>query len=561
MRFLLTILFVNFFLYSSYAQSAAEQIERYGSVEAILEHRSDLRLISSISGVDIDHGSTIDNIHLVCTPAAYQKIIDAGIEILVKERKSADVRMKSADELRGLLKSKDCIQALDYYPSYEAYEEMMEMFASNYPDLCQLINAGTLPSGRKILILKISNGDDEPTDPNFFYTSTMHGDEVVGYIMMLNYIDHLLCQYGSNERITHLVNNINIYINPLANPDGTYRGGNSTIESATRFNANFVNLNRNFPDPKGGQVPQGGTTQAETQIFLDFAEDVNVHLSCNLHGGVELINYPWDTYQERHADDNWFIDICRDYADTVQHYSPPGYFTDIDNGITNGYDWYEVEGGRQDYHVYFKRGRETTLELSDDKIVDAEDLPLYWEYNRNALLNYMEEALIGLKGFVTDCDSGLPIEAEVFIEGHDKQNSSVFSDAETGVYFRYLAEGTYYISYTSPGYDTVSYFTNIIDRSTIEQNVEICPTDMVSTDDIGQDAVKIVVKPGLIHLEGLTFRSPTQYSIHAINGQKIQTGTVVDRSINLNSLQSGGIYILRLENSTHSSSRLFSYFE
>ena len=37
-------------------------------------------------------------------------------------------------------------------------------------------------------------------------------------------------------------------MNPLANPDGTYRPGN-TISSPVRGNANGYDLNRNFPDP------------------------------------------------------------------------------------------------------------------------------------------------------------------------------------------------------------------------------------------------------------------------------------------------------------------------
>ena len=122
----------------------------------------------------------------------------------------------------------------DFYPTYEAYEDMMEQFAATYPDLCELETMTTLPSGRKLLILHINNDlSSEQNEPEFLYTSTMHGDEVTGYVLMLRYIDYLLSHYGNDPRVTNLVNNIDIWINPLANPDGTYAGGNNTVYGAT----------------------------------------------------------------------------------------------------------------------------------------------------------------------------------------------------------------------------------------------------------------------------------------------------------------------------------------
>ena len=47
--------------------------------------------------------------------------------------------------------------------------------------------------------------------------------------------------------------------------------------------------------------------------------------------------------------------------------SASGYFNYLNNGITNGWDWYEVDGGRQDFMNYFKLCRESTIELSNTK--------------------------------------------------------------------------------------------------------------------------------------------------------------------------------------------------
>ncbi len=543
----------------SFAQTAEEQLDKYGSVELHLEDSKQLREALEIEGVYLDHCSHKNDIHLVCTPDGYRRMVATSMAFEVKPREESKIKMRTYEEILSLTKSSDCMPTMDFYPSYPAYVEMMYAFEEMYPELCELIIAGTLNSGRQILILKIGNGDENPLKSNFFYTSTMHGDEVAGYPMMLMLIDHLLCNYGSDDRVTELVDGINIYINPLANPDGTYRGGDNTIQNATRFNSNFVDLNRNFPDPKGGNNPDNRNTQEETLIFMDFAENVDIHLSANLHGGVELINYPWDTYIERHADNDWFVRISRDYADTVQHYSPVGYFTDLDNGVTNGYDWYEVEGGRQDYHIYFKRGRETTIELSQRKLLSSSDIPAYWGYNKNALINYMEESMFGLRGLVTDCNSGEALEAEVFIEDHDRRNSSVFSSDETGAYFRFLDAGTYEISFTAPGYDTLSYPVSIVDMSTSFLDVALCPADMTSVKENFDKPIYLRLQDNIIWLESNDAISSGLYTVTSMGGQIIQKGQMVDTSINLTEAIPPGIYVLNLEISGRTSTHKFFY--
>ena len=58
------------------------------------------------------------------------------------------------------------------------------------------------------------------------------------------------------------------------------------------------------------------------------------------------MNYPWDRWSVQHADNGWFYMISRAWADTVHIYSGQGYMNYLDNGVTNGYDWYVVYGGQ-----------------------------------------------------------------------------------------------------------------------------------------------------------------------------------------------------------------------
>ncbi|MFZ4547990.1 MAG: M14 family zinc carboxypeptidase, partial [Bacteroidales bacterium] len=126
----------------------------------------------------------------------------------------------------------------NYYPTYSAYETLMQQFANDHPTICKLITISTLASGRKILALRITdNVDVQENEPEFLYSSSIHGDETTGYVLMLHLVDYLLSGYGTDTRITNMVNNTDIVICPLANPDGTYKGGNNSVNGATRGNA------------------------------------------------------------------------------------------------------------------------------------------------------------------------------------------------------------------------------------------------------------------------------------------------------------------------------------
>ena len=373
----------------------------------------------------------------------------------------------------------------DYYPTYNQYVNMMYAFADSFPQICRIHSLGTLNSGREILIVNISdNVGQKENEPSFLYTSSMHGDELTGYVLMLRFIDDILNKYNVDSRITNLVDEIDIWINPLANPDGAYAGGNNNVWGATRSNANFIDINRNFPDPEDGPHPDGNPWQDETLIFMGLSDTINFNLASNLHTGTVVANYPWDTWSQLTADDNWWQHVCNEYADSCQFYGGNNYFSGYNDGITNGYDWYEVDGGRQDYMNYFKHCREFTLELSDDKIPNPQDLPAFWDANNPSFYNYMEQSLYGLRGIITDSITGLPIKARVEIANHDVDSSHVYSNMPIGNYHRYIYQGNYSFTFSKSGYHSKTINASILNNNTSYLNVQLVPINFVNVDEI-----------------------------------------------------------------------------
>lgn len=373
----------------------------------------------------------------------------------------------------------------DYYPTYNQYVDMMYAFADSFPNICKVHSLGTLNSGREILIVNISdNVGQKENEPSFLYTSSMHGDELTGYVLMLRFIDDILNNYNTNSRITYLVNEIDIWINPLANPDGAYAGGNSNVWGATRSNANFIDLNRNFPDPQDGPHPDGNPWQEETLIFMGLSDTINFNLSSNLHTGAVVANYPWDTWSQLTADDSWWQHVCNEYADTCQFYGTGNYFTNYNDGIINGYDWYEVDGGRQDYMNYYKHCREFTLELSNDKTPNPQELPSFWNATHPSFYNYMEQSLYGLRGIITDSVTGLPIKARVEIANHDVDSSHVYSSLPIGNYHRYIYQGNYSFTFSKSGYHSKTINASILNNNTTYLNVQLVPINFVNIEEI-----------------------------------------------------------------------------
>ena len=380
----------------------------------------------------------------------------------------------------------------DCYLTYPQYVSMMEEFPSKALNdrNCTLINLGTLSTSnhRQLLGVRINNGSPEGK-PKFLYTSTMHGDEVTGMILMLRLIDELCT--STDSRILNLLNDVDIYIFPLTNPDGTYKAGNNTVSNAQRYNGNNIDLNRNYKDYHQGDHPDGNSYEDETIWTMAFGDENLFTMSANYHGGAEVMNYPWDAVYDDHADRAWYEYVCTEYVQNArQTYS--SYMTDTySDGVTGGADWYIITGSRQDYMNAYAQCREVTVECSTTKTPvecsttktpSASQLPNFWNYNHNSMLAFMEQARNGVHGFVYDAVTGLAIEGvKVTVENHDDATSFVTSHS-VGDFHRPIKGGTYTFTFTKSGYYPQSVQVTVADGNRVDLNIQLQPDDTLSPD-------------------------------------------------------------------------------
>ncbi|KAL8198996.1 UNVERIFIED_CONTAM: hypothetical protein K2H54_031412 [Gekko kuhli] len=370
-----------------------------------------------------------------------------------------------------------------HFPDMEIF---LRKYANEYPSITRLYSVGKSVEQRELYVMEISDnpGIHELGEPEFKYIGNMHGNEVVGRELLLNLIEYLCKNYGTDPEVTDLVQKTRIHIMPSMNPDGYERSQEGDREGTLgRNNSNNYDLNRNFPD-QFFQISD--PLQPETMAVMNWLKTYPFVLSANLHGGSLVVNYPYDDDQRGTAtyskspDDSLFQQIALAYAkENAQMFQghpctemyPDEYFP---HGITNGAHWYNVPGGMQDWNYLNTNCFELTIELGCVKYPKAEELPRFWEQNRRSLLQFIKQVHRGVRGFVLDATDGQGIlNATVSIANIDHPVSTYTG----GDYWRLLAQGTYQITVSARGYNSETKTVIVGDKSAVQVNFTLTRKD------------------------------------------------------------------------------------
>ncbi|XP_012732805.2 carboxypeptidase D [Fundulus heteroclitus] len=354
--------------------------------------------------------------------------------------------------------------------NYADMELFLRKYASEFSSITHLYSIGRSVQDRELYVMVISDNPKvhDQGEPEFKYVGNMHGNEVVGRELLLNLIEFLCRNYGTDPEVTQLVKNTRIHIMPSMNPDGyeIAEEGDATGEKG-RNNSNNYDLNRNFPDQF---VSITEPRQPETIAVMNWLKSTPFVLSANLHGGSLVVNYPFDddkdgiTHYSRSPDDSVFKQVAKAYSqeNPLMHKGHPcadlyprEYFAD---GIVNGAQWYTVPGGMQDWNYVNTNCFEVTIELGCVKYPMAKELPKYWEQNWRALLQFMHQVHTGIKGTVSDQRDrmGIP-NATISVEGIDHN----ITTAHRGDYWRLLVPGNYAITASADGYTPVTIYATV----------------------------------------------------------------------------------------------------
>jgi len=310
----------------------------------------------------------------------------------------------------------------------------------DHPAIADTFIIGNSVQGREIWGIRISdNVGTEEAEPEIRLSATMHGNEPPPLEMLLYLVEFLTDEYATDPDAQYIVDNFELHIIPLHNPDGHAVGD--------RENYNGVDLNRNFPVPDGS-IGDDGTydEEPETIHYKTYSANQNFVTGMDGHSGAVVVNYPWDYTYDLTPDDEAIEQFALEYST----YNLPMYNGSFSQGITRGCLWYVTEGSIQDWSYHETGAIHVIIEYSDAFTPAASALDSLWEEdNKQSFIHWIQASRYGVNGIVTGSDTGLPLDATIAVDGIDKP---VYTDPDFGDYYKLLDSGTYDITFSASGY-------------------------------------------------------------------------------------------------------------
>ncbi|MCF8405171.1 MAG: T9SS type A sorting domain-containing protein [Bacteroidales bacterium] len=344
--------------------------------------------------------------------------------------------------------------------SYQDIIELADSLVQEFPSICQKVSFGTSLGGRQLAALKISdNVSVDENEAEVLFDGGIHGDEYCGAENIIRFARKICIDYGNDPDITYLIDNREIWLYLMVNPDGRV--------NVIRYNNNGVDLNRDWSymwDAWGGST--GACSQVESKALRECMYNNQFVVHTTYHGGTEYISLPWSYRSSQPTDWNHIYQLGGVYSNT-------SLYPNLEYGQGNS-GMYPINGSTKDSNYGMMGSISWSMEISYDKMPPTSQIMLYYNRNVPAMLAMIEYAGYGLEGVVTDAISGDPVEAIVFVNNY----FPTYSDATAGDYHKYVLPGTYSITVMANGYETQTISNVVVSaNSSTATDFQLQPQD------------------------------------------------------------------------------------
>lgn len=453
---------------------------------------------------------------------------------------------------------------IDGYLTLEEMSDSLDAIAASYPDFATIVPLGPstchtyLQGGNDnyadypytIRALKLSdNPQQEEDEPNVFLAGGIHAREVISAMVVFHILDHLVENYGTDPFITHLINDSQIWILPMMNPDGTHlvleQIATGHRKSLSDNNENGipdtsgddgVDLNRNFGyvwGDNGASNNPGSSIYHGTGPFSElesvYARDMILPRcfwgGITYHSAGEYVLYPLGHLNGACSYDHEIMhDLASAMAAVTPRISGSGHYTPrqaVDFGYT-------CQGTMGDWGYASERLFTFTIELASQFLPCADDVPVICQDNLQGALMFLERPhRATITGHVTD-SGGIPLTASVHVAGIDdapgmSEVEPARSQPPFGRYIRPLLPGTYTLSFSAPGYAThIAENVTVTDSTVTVLDIALEPSQaaedntLPNTPQVYPNPCRAGQSVSIRHIRG-----HARFSLYNIRGQQV----------------------------------------
>lgn len=200
------------------------------------------------------------------------------------------------------------------YHDYAELTTVVNQVVADHPAIARKISIGRSYEGRDLMAVKISDnvGTDE-AEPEILFNSQQHAREHLTVEMAIYLLNLFTDSYGTDSRITNIVNSREIWIVPTVNPDGSeydiatgsYRSWRKNRQPNSGAAAVGTDLNRNWGYNWGccggsSGTPSSSTYRGPSAFSAPETKALRDFVNSRVVGGVQQIkaNIDWHTYSQ-----------------------------------------------------------------------------------------------------------------------------------------------------------------------------------------------------------------------------------------------------------------------
>jgi len=365
------------------------------------------------------------------------------------------------------------------YHDHAAINAFMTAMETAYPTLAKVVDLtatygpGATFEGRAINGIKISdNATADEDEPEVLFVGCHHCREVVTPEICLDIINRLLTGYGSDPTITALVNDNEIWIAPVWNPDGLeYVWNTNNLWRKNRKpvgSGEFgVDLNRNYDlnwqalcgasnnpssNTYSGPAPE---SEEETQTMVGFARARRFAKVMDFHSFGQEILQTYNCAPLPAGLEGWIDNEAVVLANTI------GWNTRDPSADGEHYQWELKEITSYSFLA------ETHTTFQPPHASALAEAATAWTLN----LAFLQKS-IPVMGHVTDAATGNPVAAQVTVAGLNFMNGETrFAESAFGRYHLFLPDGTHQLLFDAPGYLQATATVTVVANTTTTQDV------------------------------------------------------------------------------------------